>query len=478
MHKVVFRLIRWVFILCFLPLGVFGQISAPNADFTDSTDYVNNDLGRHPIYIYYPGENGYPNVASLIAEISDEDSLNFRWIKYNYLTNVFDDTVQFDEVVSQSIYESEGEGGYKVDVFNNNIDTAFYAWNYISSFKIINIDIDFSTCELMKLETLYNLDEEGFLYYDLVDTTELYKVHKEDSISWERVPELDSVDIPEEWNPQFNAPTEYARFILTAIDNFGLEITSYFDIEEAELDDGEVYLKATKADFKASRDGSVIDETTIQDQAPLLVQFENLSENAEGFEWKFYNENSWIAKGVDSVMSTEYTEIPFDSIRYERPGVDGPGMYNVYLKTFGPIYEVNDIEKQCVDTILKEEYIVVDSVSFLTFANVFSPTSGGDGPNDIFHFENYKSEEYRGKSVKNFSIKIYSRWGQKMYEYYGDINEWGGWDGTNLIGLYAKTGVYYYSAFIEGYDQKFYHEDKDEKVSSRCKGYIHLFRND
>ncbi len=476
MHKVVLRWISWVFVSFTFPVVVFSQISAPNADYIDSTNYVNNDFGKHPIYVYTPKKGDYEINAEFIAEFVGEDSLNFRWIKYNYLTNIFDDTLKFDEIVTRSIYRSEGEGGYKVHVFNNNVDTIFYAWNYKSSFHISSINIDkyASNCKIMVLETALDIDDR-FIYFDLVDATELYLEHFYVKADW--VAEPNSIDLSNKnsIDIQFEAPVVYTRFIQTITDNFDIQITDYFDIKEEEEYDDEVYLIATKADLKASRNFIPIGETDSTGQAPLTVQFENLSINGIGFEWTFYNENSWIEHGKDTIMEVSVDELPMDSIRYLLPGYyedineKDSGKYNVQLISFGPKYTINNIAKQCVDTAYKENFIVVDSTHIPTFANVFTPN--GDTQNDVFYFkdgvEGNKIKPELARSVKSFSIKIYSRWGKRVHSYYGDINDWHGWNGKMHGNAYAQAGVYFYSALIEGWDGKPHNRE----------GFVHLFRD-
>lgn len=472
MHKTFSFLLVGIFILLVFPFYSAGQISAPNADYISETDYGNVDGIEHPIYVYSPKSGSYEQDAEFIAMHFGDDSLNFRWIKYDYLKKDFTDTMQFDQMLSQSTYKSDGEGGYKVDVFNSTVDTTFYAWNYVSSFKIASIGLYDNNCDQMTLETNLDFDFEGFTYHNLQTGDELILEHFHEDPTWVANPE--GINVPSILDPYFTAPVVYTRFTLTLRDNFGFEISSYYDILDEELDDPDaIILRATKADFSPSIDGDTVNVAT--GEAPLAVQFENLSKNGVNFEWTFYNENNWIAEGADSVMDESSDFIPMDSIIYKLPGYSAKkedsksGTYNVFLKSFGPRYKVDGVEEQCVDTILKVDCIEVEETLVPEFANVFTPN--GDGMNEVFYFsESYKNGEIdteATKSVKSFSIKVYSRWGVKVHSYEGDIDGWEGWDGTINGGSMAKTGVYFYSAFIKGYDGHDYN----------AEGFAHLFRS-
>lgn len=65
--------------------------------------------------------------------------------------------------------------------------------------------------------------------------------------------------------------------------------------------------------------------------------------------------------------------------------------------------------------------------------NVFSPN--GDGKNDVF--------EVRGLGVQEFSMEVYNRWGQKMYETNSPVRGWKG-QVDNESDLPVPDGTYFY----------------------------------
>lgn len=453
----------------FIQVASYAQISSDKAHYTDTTKYLNDSLGQHLIFVYSTKRGNYPPEPELTATIQGYDSLTFEWFICDETALFFSEFGQIDRDVESSTIQTSQSRGFKVHAFNDAIDTNLYCWVNITPFEISGIKIQESNCDYMELMVSQFLNfGEDYTYFDIIDSTALIQQHKIEDSRWEVEPELELIEGG--IDPKFKAPVENTRFTLTIDDNFNQTRTSYLDIEEEELDEGVVYLKATKAGFNAKR--AFFDqeaETDTSGQAPMNVQFENVSKNGVNFEWTFYNEKRFRL-GSDSILNYSIDKEPIDSIEYTLTGLDGKeGYYDVKLISYGPIYEAIDgSDEQCKDTLLKNNpdgYIVLDSVSVPQFANVFTPPGE---PNAVFHFKDFFSGNVKATSIKSFSIKIFNRWGDKVHEYEGDINEWQGWDGTTLGNSIAKTGVYYYSAFIEGWDG----EDHNDK------GYLHLFRDD
>ena len=94
------------------------------------------------------------------------------------------------------------------------------------------------------------------------------------------------------------------------------------------------------------------------------------------------------------------------------------------------VYWVRVVAKGCVgfDTILVEEG---DCEYTIIIPNVFSPNN--DGHNELFKVLTYRDEP--------FSMLIYNRWGQKLYET-TQLND--GWDGRTTAGRKSPEGTYFY----------------------------------
>ena len=236
---------------------------------------------------------------------------------------------------------------------------------------------------------------------------------------------------------------------------FFVNVSDSFDCEKK--DSTYILAIATKSDFKASPDSV--------GEAPLNVQFENHSLNAEEYHWVFYNDELNIKNENDSLIDSCNFETPIDSIFYKHPGE-----YNVKLIVKGPAYYEQKVEKRCIDSLTKEKYINVDTSYIGEVPNVFTPN--GDGINDYF-----KLKENEIVSIKSFEMVILSRWGKKVYKYTynyknsnnkSQYNSWKGWNGKiNGKGGKASSGIYFYIINARGWNDKNYIR----------KGTLYLFRD-
>ncbi|MCQ2375246.1 MAG: gliding motility-associated C-terminal domain-containing protein [Salinivirgaceae bacterium] len=440
-------------------LVTFAQITA-DADRVDSTAYTSN-IANDPIFVYYSDPRGFSTTGTLSVSIADSLNLTFTWFRFNEQTKAFDIVLKKDVGVRNSTKGECTQNGYMVKVENaaGTWDTAFYAWVFQNEFNISAISVYQSTCEQMSLRTQLAYDEE-FEYFDRMTGEPL--IYCGDKInrlkySWESSPES---NIPSDRNPSFDAPTVPTIYRLTVEDKYQVSRTKKLEIDVGDDDgNGDLYLKAVKAKFVASRAYVPQNESDSSGQAPLRVQFVDSSENAYDYCWYFYQQPR-LQRGGDSLLIPPVlTQIIPDSITYFRPNIQYG--YNVALAVKGPVYVENGMEQQCEDYLLKEEYINVDT-SFVSrkpdIPNAFTP--GGNNPRFTF------KDESMPRSIKHFKVKIYNRWGNKIYSYEDGSGDWEGWDGkTDGIGE-APAGVYYYTIYAEGWDGQEFRRD----------GYVHLFR--
>jgi len=198
------------------------------------------------------------------------------------------------------------------------------------------------------------------------------------------------------------------------------------------------------------------------------------SKNAEKFEWVFYNHPDWITSDADSVLGIEDTFEPIDSIYYfhpKRTQLSPPG-YDVKLTVWG--IEYNDNGDRCMESMRKENFVLVDTTQFPAYytslPNVFTPFASTN--NNFYFIKKDTDKEKPVKSIQYFSIKIYNRWGNKIYEYEDNDGSWHekgkdnpGWDGSTRVGTQAKTGVYYYTILAKGWDNREF----------EVGGFVHIF---
>lgn len=227
--------------------------------------------------------------------------------------------------------------------------------------------------------------------------------------------------------------------------------------------------------------------TPLEGCEPLLVNFNNTSDNAVTYKWYFgdstisnslspshsYALGSYLASLIayntvgcsDTIIAldsihvyplpiADFTvnpdfgvEVKFDSALFVFTNLSigattydwsfGDGLsstdfnpthrYNVTGQF--PVELIATSDKGCTDIIIKEP-LVVNEIPPLFIPNTFSPN--GDGKNDTYLVY--------GIGVKDIEMKIFDRWGQMVFET-KNINQ--SWDGTfnNTI---VNTGVYVY----------------------------------
>ena len=153
------------------------------------------------------------------------------------------------------------------------------------------------------------------------------------------------------------------------------------------------------ADFTAT----VLNSTS----SGVPVKFENKSSGENRYEWTF-------EKGA-----TDITENP--TYKYTVLGNK-----TVVLKVWN--------SDGCFDTAQKRMFVTSDQLGFIP--NAFSPNK--NGPNEVF-----KPAEL--SAVSSYSIKIFNRWGEIIYQS-TDPNE--GWDGT-YMGADVPEGVYGYQIYAQ-----------------------------
>ncbi len=158
--------------------------------------------------------------------------------------------------------------------------------------------------------------------------------------------------------------------------------------------------------------------------APLLINLTNQSTGTSlTYNWSFGDGNS--STGVDP--TTTYTT---------------NGTYTIMLiATSGT----------CKDTATT--VIVVDDGLSLEIPNVFTPNN--DGKNDFFTI--------KSTGIKEISLQIFNRWGEKMYEFSGTK---AAWDGMTGQGNKVPDATYFYFVKATSFDNK----------NIEKQGTVNLFR--
>ena len=160
---------------------------------------------------------------------------------------------------------------------------------------------------------------------------------------------------------------------------------------------------------------------------PVVIDFVNLSENANQFEWRFGNGTSISTNSLDNVSSY----------------YNNQGKYIIEL-----IASNEELSNICNDTSKFE----IDIEGFDIF-NTFTPN--GDNINDYFEFDESLFSE--------INVKIYNKWGTKVFEW-NEINF--KWDGRGYSGENLPESVYYFVLDAVGISGQYY----------QTNGHINLLR--
>ena len=145
-------------------------------------------------------------------------------------------------------------------------------------------------------------------------------------------------------------------------------------------------------------------------------------------------EVSFLNTGKDQNIKTFNWLFMFDKTEYSSNQInpsflfENAGTYSVALIV------TNDY--QCKDTLIKTITVASDFAVYVP--NTFSPNQ--DNKNEIFNAVT--------RGVNKYSIQIFNRWGQKVFES-NDLNN--GWDGT-FKGQVCKSGVYGWKISASSYD--------------------------
>ncbi len=472
--QILIQHVRWIsiFFLMWLPnQSLFCQISAPGADYSESTAYV-----EHPeqdtVFVFNKTKDQTENdIGSLeMASPDGESDWIFLWYQYRPEMNGFDysNPLKTENNSALSRLENLGSGGYAVVYSNGIINDTIVAWVFINDFIHTPVKITFKDDEGQLLPSRYTCDyvelkadvaTDTFHYYDPANDSMLvlanYIIYAWTSDPAGKNPS-DSDDRftgTEIRDRTFEPPTEDTHYFLEASDKYGVthyDTVFYETIQTKAVldtiappvtfDDGLQYYNTRNEDTKS---------------APYQMFFSpKESENADRYVWNF---------GDEEGDTTYYTADSVEYVFYDP--LKSP--YSIRLTTYSeegcPSSDSVEIEIATSELFVppyftpKENQIKIDKVV----------TPNGDGNNDYFRVYDV--------SIRAFEIVIFNRWGKVVNRSNGnDIRDWKGWDG--YIGdsqRPAPEGVYYFVLRAEGWDGIDYEfPDRDMERT----GFFHLFR--
>lgn len=366
----------------------------------------------------------YNAIQNISLRHESTESVSYEWVKHNSVNN------SWNHLSSQSgsaaTLEINEPGGYGLKITNSLNEVTFYrCWAFEPSISNPNIEIVKEDCYSLSLRATY--EPTPLVYYDF-NTGSSGNVNYQATFDWFATPASENISNDALIN--IDAPVEDTKYevtispfgnsskaISTTLDYKALAVKAIYKAEER------------KPEVKQEIHTKLVEKTIVESSAPIEIRFTDESKgHVTAWEWKF--------TGSKVTKSDRNPFHVFTAI-----GVKDSVMLTVKNQYSG-----------CENTV--ETPIVVHAFeSLLEAPNTFTPN--GDGINDEFRVA------YR--SIKNFKILIFNRWGRKVYE---SSNPAEGWDGK-IGNTLAAPGVYFYTIEAEGYL-------KGENHS--LQGPIHLIR--
>ncbi|NUM31559.1 MAG: gliding motility-associated C-terminal domain-containing protein [Bacteroidetes bacterium] len=140
-------------------------------------------------------------------------------------------------------------------------------------------------------------------------------------------------------------------------------------------------------------------------------------------------------------FSSVYTSSNLDSIYYHNQTIEN--IHGAYC------YRIMAVSSDLQDTSFSNVSCVI-SPSTLLIANAFTPN--GDGINEKIGVKSIFVENFTDLKGRNFSFRIYNRWGEIVFETNNIDEEWDGY----YRGVKAQSGVYIYKIKAMGADNHSY----------------------
>ncbi|MBN2347897.1 MAG: gliding motility-associated C-terminal domain-containing protein [Bacteroidales bacterium] len=466
-----FRNFVIIVVFIFHPVYIFSQLYAPDANWSDVTDYPEIFNSADLLCVFNASEFAGTVQGELLAySIDSTYSWNFEWSKYNPATLnyevILSDTGMFSEL--SGIVET---GSYKVKMTKGSEVRNYAGWVFLHDFnvEILSKDIPgntvpmrYYTCDFLDLSSQLTRDT---LRYNIpgIDTN-LILSNNYSNISWTADPPVEyspaGILNPRIWSP----PAEDTEYTITITDRFGAVRSDkvLYESIQSEAVFSEEYISLNNEDYYTNKYDTLFYNNSYNSEyhsAPMKLKYTNNSKNAVKFTWEFGDGESLYSELIDEEIVHTYLF---------------PGEYEVKLIT------KSQVPFECVDS---SKVIITLSPPQLNVPNVFTPN--GDNKNDVFRVYDV--------SVIDFHIVIFNRYGRKVHEYEGDIREWKGWNGKiNNSNDEAAEGTYYYvidraMAIKDWKDPKLVDFENPDSSSGSTqpeetkkdvyKGVIHLYRN-
>ena len=433
-------------------LGVFAQINLANADHVYNFTY-NTDTLNDPIFVFYsPSETGQRITSvngSLSASHSSNDTSVFKWMAFNTSTLKFD-TIQIDSDISTSYLNNIDLGCYRVEITDTSDSVELYtAWTHIDhiSFTIRPTN---KTCRWVDFKADYSFP--NFYFYHVYNESDPSSdsLINETTVSKNVEGEApDVVPIAEDLDIRTFKEDKRVDFVCT--DLFENSISDYYYYES--------YLPDVSDKMEAEHTGLQDEEPDTYFATDEVTFFAN-GENYDSIMWLF---GDTITPFIDD---SSFTDLFENTYKYIKPG-------DYMAKIIAKNNEYGCTDRDSIEFTIVESEIEIPGNTFTPIVDYGDARDISNGQNDYFII--------KGKSIRNFKIRIFDRWGRIVYKKelidFQPINDESSatedigilikWDGTNTVAIPERkcpTGIYYYIIEAEGWDGRKFggKKNKDE----------------
>lgn len=452
---------RITFFLLLLLTAMFfrmqAQIYSPSAN-----DSLTAFYGNDKVFIFNKPFYKAPLTASIIAlPVDRSEGWTFQW----YIYSKFDSAYQAIPGASSGSFSFVDTvtvtSGYQVEMTRGVERETFRTWIIMNDLDVRILNKDQNDTLLFGYYDCTSLDLHGdttkpATYYINPATHQKYDPGHNYIIRWTTDNEEAVIPASRLLTRVSDPPWMDTWYKLTVRDRFGMSRTDsviYKSIQSKAFVSSLEYIQLSDTSVYPPREPWFEEFYTYEDNsvsAPAIFRFDiSGSRNFDGFELNFGDGDSLIGGNDTVVVYHEFKQ---------------PGNYKILLTTWSEPPFV------CVDTVSPDPVVVhAASEENFNMPNVFTPGKDENGsfmPVSIFRTTDV--------SVIYIDITIFTRTGQKVHEFEGNIRDWPGWDGTiRNSGREAPEGIYYY--VISTFNA---YQDKNNPINRKLmNGFIHLYRH-
>jgi len=416
------------------------------------------------------------------------ESAIIEWEMYNHSANKYDAPFLTDTGAFSKIEISSNQG-YRViikGINSGSIDT-FRCWTIIDDF---GVEITSTTNDTINEGNIFcgyideidaKIDSVSLSYYNPTNNNLIELSHKYIPSWTSNYPKdatpPDNVAYGDPFRARVTNPYwKDTWYIFQATDNFGIlrRDSAFYKSIQPHAEFKANYVALTDPEFYANKLEDTVYQTfyTIKDSthsAPAIFRFTNLSENKDTCWWLFGDK----ILEIDSLKSNPHTI----NHTYNLPGT--------YYASLVATKKASYRSTACIDTFPSRGDSSLGTITInaaeVNKKAIKSPNVlviGIEDPPGGMTYNHWRL--FNDVSITEMEVTIYSRYGEKVHYFKGNIRDWDGWDGTRMgSNKYVRTGVYYYVIHplntLPMYDNQKNPDPNYSIGTDITRGFIHVF---